>query len=164
MKKSVYTFTAMLMFFGFLISCSEEKKEDTKETKTEVKDSVKEDVSKTNEEACLEIIADYKQAVLSSVELIEKVIGNEKKSLEDNLEILMNALTLQQQLSELGQRKLGEQCWKDFLKLQLQFVEALLKVQDKLKDGDVLSAFLESMKELKDAKQTIEEIKAIVTE
>lgn len=167
MKKSVFTFTILLLMLGFLYSCSDDKKEENNSGKTEIKkdeEIPEKDVVLTDEEACLDIVNSYKQAVLSSIELVKQVTGTEKKSLEDNLEILQKTLVLQQEISKLGQKNVGEQCWKDFLKLQLQFVEALLKVQDKLADGDVLSAFLSSMKDIKDAKETIDEIKTLITE
>jgi hemolysin activation/secretion protein len=151
-----------------LFSCSDEKsnEDNNKEpNKQQEQNEQQEQISETEDhESCIETLSSYKQAVKNSVELIEKLIVSDKMSLEDNLEILQKAISLQQELTSLGQKNLGENCWQDFLKLQLRFVEALLSAQDKLAEGDVLSTMIENMDNIKDAKQAIEDIKALITE
>jgi len=159
MKKINISLLALVFTLSFVIvSCSSDKKEEgDKKEKTEAteNDEATQDVN------CLDIVKNYKDLSEDLINLVTSLKENQDLATTNYMELMQKAEDLEIEIQKMGQDKLGETCWQDFLEVQIRLTEALAKAMVNFSEGDATGVMLDNLKNLNDAANTINKVKEI---
>ena len=160
-KPFLLVLALLLAISPVFISCSDDKKEasDTVE-KSDTTTLSEEEVNKSPD--CLGLVKDYKDMAVKLIEVMTKMKDNQNITSSDYVDLLKSAGEIEKQIQEMGQEKVGETCWQEFLQVQLQISEAMANAVSDLSQGDAQGAALKNLNTLNDALNTMNSVQKII--